>query len=189
MYRFATIQNVTDDKRRRQTTDNMPWHRLDYGRPKIKRVDLITVCYSHTHSDSVCYLLHVYMSIINWNVWPYRIQVYNHVKGVLKECVMGTWRPWTHHIVVSGIGRSIGNSTESELHALLTIERLSWADASCVDAGKILRQRARLTHERTIGRQERRLTGLSAVSEQNLIDHQASTFQYRWCWCCYCRWI
>jgi len=38
MYHFVTIENVTDRRRRRQTdrqTDNMPWHRLDYGRPKI----------------------------------------------------------------------------------------------------------------------------------------------------------
>jgi len=32
MCRFATIQNVTDDDDRQ--TDDMPWHRLDYGRPK-----------------------------------------------------------------------------------------------------------------------------------------------------------
>jgi len=38
MYRFATIQNVTDDD---DTTDNMSWHRLDltkYGRSKSARI-------------------------------------------------------------------------------------------------------------------------------------------------------
>ena len=33
MYRFATIQNVTDGQTT-MTTDYMLWHRLDYGRPK-----------------------------------------------------------------------------------------------------------------------------------------------------------